>query len=91
MAGRPPPWFHSFAGTAKPIDLGGGSTIKAWHQVIATIPYTSGKNPNPVTLFAEKGIIPCYCLELQGSGVILCLQKCLAFSWTCSKACGYKV
>ena len=67
--------------------------MKAWHQVIETIPYTSGEKPNLVTLSAEKEIIPCYCQELQESksGVILRLQKHLAFSQTDSKACGYKV
>lgn len=77
MAGRPPPWCHSFAATAKPdrFGEGWGSKIKAWHQVIETIPYTSGKKSNLVTHSAEKEIIPCYCLESQESGVILRLQK----------------
>lgn len=95
MAGRPPPWFHFFAGTAKPnrLEWGRASKIKEWHQVIETILYTSGTNPNLVTLSAEKEIIPCYRLELQesNSGVILLLQKHLAFSQTDSKACDYKV
>lgn len=72
---------------------GGPSKIKAWHQVIETIPYTSGKKPNLVIFSAEKEIIPCCCPELQESksSVILHLQKRLAFSWTDSKACDYKV
>lgn len=77
MAGRPPPWCPSFATTAKPNMFGErrSSKIKAWHQVIETIPYTSGKKSNLVTHSAEKEIILCHCLELQESGIILRLQK----------------
>lgn len=37
-----------------PIDSRECSKIKAWHQVIKAIPYTSGRKPHLVTLSAEK-------------------------------------
>lgn len=82
-------WFYSFAVAAKYNTFVHvcvwGSKMKPWHWVIETIPYTSGgkKNNNLVTLTIEKEIILFYVKELQESksGVILHLQKHLAFSW----------
>lgn len=51
-----------------PIVWSGGraSKIKAWHQVIETILYTSGTKPNLVTLSAEKKNHPVLLLGVAG-------------------------
>lgn len=91
MAGRPPPWCHSFAATAKPnrFGEGRGSKIKAWHQVIETIPYTSGKKIRSSHTLCWKRNHPVPLPGVAGKWCHFTFTE--AFSRTDSQARGYKV